>query len=166
MFDISNNKYNSKEEMYAEIMEYAEMLMFEERDYTANLANISALLNQVLKDINWVGFYIARGNQLVLGPFQGKVACIRIDKGRGVCGVAFDSGQTQLIANVHQFPGHIACDSASDSEVVVPININSKVVAVLDIDSPIKNRFDEVDKKYLETLCLLIKDCCDWHQVC
>lgn len=165
MFNISDNQYSNKQDMYSDIMEYADMLMFEERDCIANLSNISALLNQVLKDINWVGFYITRGKQLVLGPFQGKAACIRIDKGRGVCGAAFESGQTQLVGDVHQFPGHIACDCESNSEIVVPIVIDNNVAAVLDIDSPIKNRFDEADKTHLEKLCEIIKDGCDWNNM-
>lgn len=165
MFNISNDQYKNKDEMYKDIMEYSKMLMYEEKDYIANLANISALLNQILKEINWVGFYITRGEQLVLGPFQGKAACIRIDKGRGVCGEAFERGQTQLVADVHQFPGHIACDSASNSEIVIPIMINNKVAAVLDIDSPVKNRFDEDDKMHLEKLCEIIKESCDWENI-
>ena len=99
--------------------------------------------------VNWVGFYVTEGNQLVLGPFQGMPACVRIPFGRGVCGVAAETKTTQLVADVHQFPGHIACDSASNSEIVVPIIKDGNVIGVLDIDSP-ENRFDEVDQRYLE----------------
>ncbi|MDO6448408.1 GAF domain-containing protein [Oceanobacillus profundus] len=121
-----------------------------EKDEVAILSNASALLNQFLKEVNWVGFYVWKDNELVLGPFQGLPACIRIGFGKGVCGTAVKEKQTQRIADVHQFPGHIACDSASQSEIVVPIIINDEVYGVLDIDSPIKNRFDEIDQTYLE----------------
>ena len=162
-FDLDN--INDKNKFYKTVLEYAHHLMDGETDCTANLANLSALLNQALKEINWVGFYITRGNQLVLGPFQGKAACIRIDKGRGVCGAAFEHGKTQLVKDVHQFAGHIACDSDTNSEIVVPITCNNKVVAVLDIDSPKKNRFDEIDKEHLETLCQMISSACDWARI-
>ena len=124
-------------------------LIEDESDLTANLANISALLNMNLDNINWVGFYLLKGDQLVLGPFQGKVACVRINLDKGVCGKAFSSNTTQRIADVHEFPGHIACDAASQSEIVVPINCNGSTVAVLDIDSPITNRFSEIDEQGL-----------------
>lgn len=165
MFEISDKRNIDKNEMYLDILEYTKMLMKDETDYIANLANISALLNQMLSDINWVGFCIARHDQLVLGPFQGKVACIRIDKGKGVCGTAFASGTTQLVDNVHAFAGHIACDSDTKSEIVVPIIYNTNVVAVLDIDSPILSRFDETDKSMLENLCNLISKSCNWSNI-
>ena len=117
-----------------------------EKDLTANLANISALLNMNLDNINWVGFYLLKDKQLVLGPFQGNVACVRIELDKGVCGKAFSTNTTQRIADVHDFPGHIACDAASQSEIVVPMNSNGKTVAVLDIDSPITERFNEIDE--------------------
>ena len=115
----------------------------------ANLANASALLGQALKDINWVGFYLLEDNQLILGPFQGKPACIKIPVGNGVCGTAVLNDEVMLVKNVHEFPGHIACDSASNSEIVLPIHANGKVVGVLDIDSPLLARFDENDKNGL-----------------
>jgi len=121
-----------------------------ETDHTALLSNASALLNQFLQDVNWVGFYIWKDNELVLGPFQGLPACIRIAYGKGVCGTAVKEEQTQLVANVHEFPGHIACDAASNSEIVVPIFKDNKIYGVLDIDSPVFNRFDQTDKKFLE----------------
>jgi len=124
-------------------------LIEDESDLIANLSNISALLNMNLATINWVGFYLLKGDQLVLGPFQGNVACVRIDLDKGVCGKAFSTNTTQRIADVHDFPGHIACDAASQSEIVVPININGKTVAVLDIDSPITERFNEIDEQGL-----------------
>jgi len=120
-----------------------------ETDLTANLANISALLNMNLDNINWVGFYLLREDQLVLGPFQGNVACVRINLDKGVCGKAFSTNTIQRIADVHDFPGHIACDAASQSEIVLPINSNGRTLAVLDIDSPITNRFNEVDEQGL-----------------
>ena len=117
---------------------------------TANLANASALLWQELPDINWAGFYKMEDGQLVLGPFQGKPACILIPVGRGVCGTAVAQDQTQLVYNVHEFPGHIACDCASNSEIVVPIHKNGAIWGVLDIDSPSIGRFTEADKAGLE----------------
>lgn len=124
---------------------------------TANLANASALLNEHLADINWVGFYLVEGEELILGPFQGKPACIRIPKGRGVCGTAWAEGRTQLIHDVHAFPGHIACDSASNSEIVVPLRKNGAVAAVLDIDSPTPARFTEADREGLERVGNLLE---------
>ena len=114
------------------------------------MSNASALLYENMEDLNWAGFYIMNKGSLMLGPFQGKVACIRIEVGKGVCGTAVEQDATQLVKDVHQFPGHIACDSASNSEIVVPIHADGKVVAVLDIDSPKLSRFDEADKEGLE----------------
>ena len=162
MFNISDNLSSDKDSMYLQIFEYAQMLMEGERDYIANLANIAALLNQALKNINWVGFYIARNNQLVLGPFQGKAACIRIEHGQGVCGKDYSEKAAQLVMDVHAFSGHIACDAETNSEIVVPIFSNNNVTAVLDIDSPLNARFDETDKVNLEKLCHLISAACDW----
>lgn len=112
----------------------------------ANLANASALLNQALTDINWVGFYLMQDKILVLGPFQGKPACVEIPVGSGVCGTAVERDEVMLVQNVHEFPGHIACDSASNSEIVIPIHKDGEIIGVLDIDSPIPARFDEEDK--------------------
>ena len=123
----------------------------EDVPYTiANLANASALLWEMLPDINWAGFYMMEDGALVLGPFQGKTACIRIAVGRGVCGTAVAEDRTQLVPDVHAFPGHIACDSASRSEIVVPIHVDGKIWGVLDIDSPYENRFTEADREGLE----------------
>ena len=113
---------------------------------TANLANLSALLYDAMDDVNWLGFYLLQGDKLVLGPFQGKPACIEIPLGRGVCGTAAAEDRTQLVYHVHDFPGHIACDSASQSEIVIPLFVNGKIFGVLDIDSPKINRFDEDDQ--------------------
>ncbi|KKZ93967.1 MULTISPECIES: GAF domain-containing protein [Bacillus cereus group] len=140
----------SREEQYETVIKQLDALLTGEPNVVANLSNASALLNQFLDRVNWVGFYVTDGNQLVLGPFQGMPACVRIPFGRGVCGVAAETKTTQLVADVHQFPGHIACDSASNSEIVVPIVKEGTVIGVLDIDSPEKNRFDEIDQRYLE----------------
>jgi GAF domain-containing protein len=140
----------SREEQYETVIKQLDALLTGEPNVVANLSNASALLNQFLDRVNWVGFYVTEGNQLILGPFQGMPACVRIPFGRGVCGVAAETKTTQLVADVHQFPGHIACDSASNSEIVVPIMKEGNIIGVLDIDSPEKNRFDEVDQHYLE----------------
>lgn len=123
----------------------------------ANLANASALLWEFLPDINWAGFYLLEGDTLVLGPFQGKTACIEIPVGRGVCGTAAKENATQLVPDVHQFSGHIACDSASNSEIVVPLRKGEQVVGVLDIDSPLYNRFTETDKIGLEAFAQILQ---------
>ncbi len=132
----------------------AQLLSFAEADgwYVPLMANAAALLFDALADVNWAGFYLLRGDRLVLGPFQGKVACIHIPLGKGVCGTAAQRDETQLVPDVHAFPGHIACDSASNSEIVVPIHRDGRVVAVLDIDSPVLNRFSESDRAGLEAL--------------
>ena len=123
-----------------------------------NLANASALLNSSLRDINWVGFYTIKDNQLVLGPFQGKVACTIIQMGKGVCGTAAATDSTQLVPDVHKFHGHIACDSASNSEIVIPMHRNGEVFGVLDIDSPVFDRFTEEDKKGLESFVKILEE--------
>ena len=140
------------QQLEGEIVQQAAGLVSGEPDLIANLSNVSALLNDYLADINWVGFYIMRDGELVLGPFQGKVACIRIPVGRGVCGTAAASKTTQRIDDVHVFPGHIACDSASNSELVVPIIVNDNVVAVLDIDSPKHARFTAEVQQEMEAV--------------
>ena len=135
-----------------------------ERHIIPNLANASALIWQNLPRINWAGFYIAEPEgYLLLGPFQGKPACIRIPSGKGVCGTAYKEDKTQLVKDVHEFPGHIACDSASNSEIVIPIhNKDNQVAAVLDIDSPVLNRFTEADKEGLEAFVKILEEACDW----
>lgn len=127
-----------------------------ERDWIANLANTAALLWMHLPDINWVGFYLMRGDELVLGPFQGKPACTRIAMGKGVCGTAAAERTTQLVEDVHQFPGHIACDAASNSEIVVPMICSGRVIGVLDIDSPVRGRFSDEDRTGLERVVKLL----------
>ncbi|MCL1058150.1 GAF domain-containing protein [Shewanella gelidimarina] len=134
-------------------------LLTGEDDQIAALANFSALLNDNLADLNWVGFYLLKNDLLVLGPFQGKVACSRIPVGKGVCGTAVEKNQTQRIADVHQFSGHIACDSASVSELVVPFRRDGIVIGVLDIDSPSLARFDEIDQRGVETMVKSLENC-------
>ncbi|MBP1947817.1 GAF domain-containing protein [Virgibacillus litoralis] len=129
-----------------------------EQDDIAILSNASSLLNQFLDEVNWVGFYLWKEDELVLGPFQGLPACIRIASGKGVCGTAIKEQKTQRVADVMAFPGHIACDSASKSEIVVPLIVNNEVYGVLDIDSPIKNRFDETDQIYIEKFAEILED--------
>ena len=127
---------------------------------TADLANAAALLFSELPDLNWVGFYFLKGNVLVLGPFQGKTACIEIPVGKGVCGTAAQKNETQLVPDVHLFPGHIACDSESRSEIVVPIRQNGKPIAVLDLDSPVAGRFTEADRDGLEQIARILEEEC------
>lgn len=140
------------------IIKQLEALLSGERDMIANFANASALLYNNIKDINWAGFYLFKDNELLLGPFQGLPACVRIPIGKGVCGNAALDKKTYLVPDVHQFPGHIACDQDSNSEIVVPILVEDKLIGVLDVDSPLKNRFDLVDQEYLEKfIAILIK---------
>lgn len=151
MFHVEN--YNgTKEENYELVIKQLKALLEGETNKIANLANASALLNQFLDQINWVGFYLKEQDkdELVLGPFQGLPACVRIPFGKGVCGTAAKNKQTERVIDVNQFPGHIACDAASQSEIVIPMIKNQQVIGVLDIDSPILNRFDEIDEQYLE----------------
>jgi GAF domain-containing protein len=140
----------SKEKDYTLVINQLKALSEDEKDTTAILANASALLNQFLTNINWVGFYLWKEDELVLGPFQGLPACIRIAYGKGVCGTAVKEKKTQRVADVHAFPGHIACDAKSQSEIVIPIIQDGDVYGVLDIDSPVKDRFDAEDEAYLE----------------
>ncbi|ANB62100.1 GAF domain-containing protein [Anoxybacteroides amylolyticum] len=140
----------TREENYELVIKQLEALISGEPNLIANLANAAALLHQFLDNINWVGFYLAEGEELVLGPFQGLPACVRIPFGKGVCGTAAQNKRTALVPDVHLFPGHIACDAASQSEIVVPMLKDGNVIGVLDIDSPNKNRFDEIDQQYLE----------------
>ena len=127
-------------------------------DNISNLSNASALLFEELEDINWAGFYLVKNNDLYLGPFQGRIACTKIPYGKGVCGTALMNKQTLIVKNVHEFPGHIACDSRSNSEIVTPIFKDGKIIAVLDLDSASLNRFDENDKEGLEIFCKIIGD--------
>jgi L-methionine (R)-S-oxide reductase len=144
---------SAKSELYARLNEQFASLVLGERDFIANAANAAALLYHGLPELNWAGFYLFRGDSnLVLGPFQGQPACVRIGWGRGVCGTAAAQGRTVIVPDVHQFPGHIACDSASDSEIVVPLVDQGRVVGVLDLDSPQYDRFDADDAAGLEPI--------------
>ena len=145
-------------DLYQQLIQQTKALIEREPDIIANMANISALLFDALEQVNWVGFYRVQKNELVLGPFQGKVACIRIPLGVGVCGVAAKSGKIQRIADVHQFDGHIACDAASNAEIVIPVRCNGEVVAVLDIDSIAFQRFDEDDQQGLVAIVNLLEE--------
>lgn len=149
MFNVENYS-GSKQKDYELVIKQLRALLEGESNTIANLANASALLNQFLNEVNWVGFYLVEDGELVLGPFQGLPACVRIPLGKGVCGTAAQNQKTERIEDVHAFPGHIACDAASQSEIVVPIVKDGQLLGVLDIDSPIKNRFDEIDQQYLE----------------
>ena len=160
---LSGQYPKEKEALYELLVLQAKGLLQGERDVIANLANVSALLNLALAEINWAGFYLLRGEELVLGPFQGKPACVRIPVGKGVCGSAAATGETQLVRDVHDFPGHIACDGASRSEIVIPVFAEGKLVAVLDIDSPLLARFEEKDKEGLRELARLLGEACDWQ---
>ncbi|MDB5708123.1 MAG: hypothetical protein JWL96_193 [Sphingomonas bacterium] len=152
-FDVSSG---SKDELYADVLGAADALTAGEPDAIANLANVAALLWQYLPDLNWAGFYRLIEGELVLGPFQGKPACIRIALGSGVCGTAAATRATQIVADVHAFPGHIACDAASRSELVVPIMVGDRLIGVLDLDSPSAGRFDTVDATACEKLIALL----------
>lgn len=153
---------DDKKESYKLLLSQLKALLDNEPNVIPNLSNTSALLNGALKDINWVGFYLIHNEELLLGPFQGKPACIHIQIGKGVCGTAVYKNKTQLVMDVHTFPGHIPCDSASRSEIVIPIHYNEKIVGVLDIDSPILNRFDEDDRLGLEEMVELLENGCNW----
>ena len=142
----------SKTEMYEHLSAQLSSLLADERDFIANAANFSSLLYHSLPDVNWVGFYLLKNNELVLGPFQGQPACVRIAMGKGVCGTAAELKQTIVVENVHEFPGHIACDSASNSEIVVPLIRGGQLIGVLDLDSPGFSRFNDDDAKGLNKL--------------
>ncbi|MBQ6602169.1 MAG: GAF domain-containing protein [Eubacterium sp.] len=149
-------------EDYRLLLSTAEGFLEEEPFYASALSNISALIMEVFPNLNWAGFYLAREGRLTVGPFQGKPACIHIEFGKGVCGTAAAEDRTVVVPDVHQFPGHIACDSASNSEIVIPIHAGGKIAGVLDIDSPLFNRFSEDDRKALEALVREIETKTAW----
>lgn len=149
MFELQALEGNKKE-AYPQILAQFKALLEGEHDFVANMANGASLLYHLLTDVNWAGFYLYKEDQLVLGPFNGKPACIRIQIGKGVCGTTAAKRETIVVPDVHEFPGHIACDAASQSEIVVPMIKDGRLIGVLDIDSPIKNRFDDIDQQYLE----------------
>jgi L-methionine (R)-S-oxide reductase len=156
MFEFAIDTTAPKSELYRELIRSADALTADEPDGIANMANIAALLWEYLPDVNWTGFYRMVDGELVLGPFQGKAACIRIALGDGVCGTAAARAATQLVADVHAFPGHIACDANSASELVVPVQRDGHVIAVIDLDSPSLNRFDKDDAAGIEALAEML----------
>src|SRR5687768_14829201 len=143
--EVTQEPAISKDELYASLAAQLRGLLEGERDWIANAANFSALVYHTLPDVNWTGFYFQQGDELVLGPFQGKPACVRIGIGKGVCGLSASQLDTIIVPNVHEFPGHIACDAASNSEIVVPVFDGQRLLGVLDLDSPLLGRFDEQD---------------------
>jgi len=151
----------TKPEQYAQLAEQARALLHGERDRTANAAQLSALIYHALPDLNWAGFYFFDGTELVVGPFQGLPACVRIPLDKGVCGAAATTRSTQRIDDVHAFPGHIACDSASNSELVVPLVKDGALIGVLDLDSPVHARFDVIDQEGLEAIARLFLEALD-----
>jgi len=150
---------------YKLLCEQLRSLAEDEHYFMPVLANASALIYEELEDLNWAGFYLMNKGSLLLGPFQGKTACIRIALGKGVCGTAAQKDETQLVSDVHSFPGHIACDSAANSEIVVPIHSNGKVIGVLDIDSPSFGRFSEDDKTGLEAFVKVLEEVTEWEAI-
>jgi L-methionine (R)-S-oxide reductase len=156
----------NKQQHYSELAQQVEAIVAGEKDFVANMANISAILYWALENVNWAGFYLVKEDQLVLGPFHGQPACIRIPLGNGVCGTAVSQNSIQLIDDVHQFSGHIACDAATNSEIVLPVRRNKQIIAVLDIDSPNIARFDLEDKSGLSQIVdILQATLCDADQV-
>lgn len=163
MFEITALSHATKHDFYAELRGQLEALLAGETDPIANAANMAALLFNTMPDINWAGFYFLQSEtELVLGPFQGKPACVRIPVGKGVCGAAVEGGRSMLVEDVHAFPGHIACDAASLSELVIPLVRNGDVFGVLDIDSPSTARFDADDQAGVEALAAIYVGSSDW----
>jgi len=156
MFDFAATQGLPKPELYRELLAAADALTAGESDGVANMANVAALLWEFLPDVNWTGFYRVANGELVLGPFSGRPACIRIAMGKGVCGAAAAQASTQLVPDVHAFPGHIACDGATESELVVPVLRDGTVIAVIDLDSPSRARFDAEDAAGIEALAALL----------
>lgn len=152
----------SKREIYERLADQIAALVAGEADLVANAANTAAAIYHALPDVNWAGFYFLHGDQLVLGPFQGKPACLRIPLGTGVCGTAAAQRRSLVVPDVHQFPGHIACDAASNSEIVVPLLVDGRVRGVLDLDSPSIGRFDDADRAGLEPIAAIFTAACRW----
>ena len=165
MFEASIDRGLSKPALYGALSKSLESLLEGETDALANLANASGLLADALERINWCGFYLLRGEELVLGPFQGKPACVRIALGKGVCGTAAQRRETLVVPDVNAFPGHIACDAASRSEIVVPILQDGRLRGVLDVDSPETHRFDDEDRKGLEELVRILTPRVRWESL-
>jgi L-methionine (R)-S-oxide reductase len=161
---VKSSAHLPKAAAYREVQQQLTALLAGERNGMANAANMSALLYDALPQLNWAGFYLLQGGELVLGPFQGKVACVRIALGRGVCGAAAERRETLIVADVHAFPGHIACDAASRSEIVVPMMKDGRLLGVLDIDSPQLARFDQEDGVGLNAAVALLVQGSDWDR--
>ena len=159
--EVSQEPTISKSDLYASLAPQVRALLDNERNLVANAANFAALVYHALPDVNWTGFYFLHGEELVLGPFQGKPACVRIPIGKGVCGLAAAQCETIIVPNVHDFPGHIACDTASNSEIVVPVFDGQRLLGVLDLDSPILTRFDEQDAEGLNELVTIFVEACE-----
>lgn len=165
MFEVKTLTAAAKPEFYRDMRDQLAGLLSGEGDAIANAANTSALLFQMMPDINWAGFYFLESeDELLLGPFQGKPACVRIAVGRGVCGTAVEKAETILVEDVHEFPGHIACDAASRSEIVVPLILDGEVFGVLDIDSPIPSRFDAEDQAGIEAIVKVFIAATSWDE--
>jgi L-methionine (R)-S-oxide reductase len=160
---LDRSHSTSKSELYNQLAAQLASLLAGERDLIANAANFSALVFHSLPDLNWAGFYFVKGDQLVLGPFQGRPACVRIEIGKGVCGTAAAKRVTTIVPNVHEFPGHIACDSASNSEIVIPLIESERLIGVLDLDSPLYGRFDDEDENGLNRLVSLFLESTEWQ---
>lgn len=165
MFEVKTTAGASKAETYRELAAQLGGLLSDERNGLANAANTAALLFSGLADVNWAGFYFLRGGELVLGPFQGKVACVRLQLGRGVCGTSAQKRTTLVVPDVEKFPGHVACDHASRSEIVVPLSKAGKLIGVLDVDSPSLARFDATDAAGLEKMAEIFLQHSDLHQL-
>lgn len=161
MMDTGKNFVIS--EAYTLLVKQAEALTADEHLVIPNLSNTAALLGESLPDINWAGYYLLQGDDLILGPFYGKTACIRLRVGKGVCGTAVKDDRVVIVPDVHQFDGHIACDSNSRSEIVLPLRVDGRIVGVLDIDSPVYNRFDESDENGLKAFAEVLEKNCDWN---
>ncbi|MDD3179064.1 MAG: GAF domain-containing protein [Opitutaceae bacterium] len=166
MFQVKTTAGASKSVRYRELFDQLTGLLVDESDWLANTANCAALLYQGIPGLNWAGFYFMRGGELVLGPFQGKVACVRLQVGRGVCGTAAQRRQTVIVPDVTRFPGHIACDPASRSEIVVPLPQGDKLIGVLDLDSPAIAHFDQTDVDGLERIIGLLLQRSDFRFLC
>ena len=160
--NIDKSDFKNKTDLYNHIADQIKAIVEDERMVIPNLCNTSSVLKMYLKDINWVGFYLIKGKELILGPFQGKPACIRIPIGKGVCGTAALKNEDQVVVDVDRFPGHIACDSDSRSEIVIPFRYKGKVIGVLDVDSPLTERFDDDDKNGLKLIISVLETACDW----
>jgi len=164
MHELNSMYPEEKSEFYQLLNSQLKALLENEHYMLPNLSNASALLGAALKDINWAGFYLIHHQELLLGPFQGKPACVHISIGKGVCGTAVSQNKTQLVPDVHEFPGHIACDSASRSEIVVPLRWKGHIIGVLDIDSPVLSRFEAADQAGLEEFAAILVETIDWPE--